>query len=170
MAVSPHWYYSGGATNADPNLSIGGAKSSIVLSSTQLECLFDTTKGAEASAGADEYRLLYCQNDGVTSWVDPKMYITAQPNVAAEPTGETLDFAMADEGKNAEVTAIADVNTAPATVTFDDPATLATGTALPSAPYAEADYVGVWFHRHTPASQAIKVGSVCSWEVTGDNA
>jgi hypothetical protein len=170
MAVTPRWYYSGGATNSDPTLSIGGAKSSVVLSTTQLNNLFDNTTGDEASAGCDEYRLLYIQNDGTTTWVDPVMWITEQPNVSDVATGETLEFGMSAQGKNAAATAIANVNTAPAAVSFDDPATKGTGTALSAPDYAQNDYIGVWFHKHTPASQAVKVGSVCSWSVSGDDA
>jgi hypothetical protein len=244
VAVSPHWYYSGGATNDDPSLSIGGAMSSVMLSSTQLGCLFDTVTGDEATAGEDEYRCLYCKNDGTTDWVDPVMWITEQPNVADVPSGETLEFGLEavratisassvadpsiittaaahglEDGatvviaghsgstpsingshvitvidgtsfsipvdvtvggtggtvtgtaaKNTVAQTIADTYTAPLYVVFDDPATKLTGTDLPTPPYAENDYVGVWFHRHTPSSQPIKTGVHIAWEVSGDDA
>ena len=53
---------SGGAANADPALSIGGAKSSVASGST----IFDDVSSVEASAGDVEYRLVYVHNGHAT--------------------------------------------------------------------------------------------------------
>lgn len=159
MAVSElnqRLYLSGGASNADPKLSIGGAKSSVQISATALGALFDNVTGSEATAGQDDYRLLYYQNvdtDPVGA-MDVAAFLT-QPNVADVATGEVLELGIAAAGKNAVEDAIADENTAPADVTFDDSyLDYASGLVLPDGPYEQDDYVGIWVHRHTPALQA----------------
>lgn len=159
MAVSDlnqRLYLSGGASNADPKLSIGGAKSSVQLSATALGALFDNISGSEAAAGQDDYRLVYYQNvdtDPVGA-LDVSAFLT-QPNVDEVATGEVLELGIAAAGKNAPETAVAHENTAPVGVTFDDTyLDYASGLVLPDGPYEQDDYVGIWVHRHTPSSQA----------------
>lgn len=159
------WYYSGGATNDDPALSIGGTKSSVALASSSLNNLFDDVTGDEASGGHDEYRLLYFHNEDANAdgLIDPLLWITTQP-----PGDDDLSVGLSAQGKNAEATAIANDHTAPAGVSFSAPATKGAGLALPSPPYHEDDYIGVWFMRHVPASSTVEVDDECAWAVEGD--
>lgn len=171
-AASLKLYYSGGATNSDPSLSLGGAKSSVALSVTALNNLFDDVTGDEADAGHTEYRCLYFQNidTDVDGLIDPVAWISAQPNVGGTLTGETIEFGLDLAGKNAEADTIADTVTAPSpAVTFDDPATKVTGTALPDGPYVEDDYIGIWFKRITPSSQPISAGTTFTFDVEGES-
>ena len=173
MTVTPHWYLSGGATNSDPTLSIGGAKSSVQVSSTELDSVFDDTTGDEAASGYTDYRLLYVQNDGDTDWVAPVGWFTFQPRNPASPytvNGDTISAAMAAAGKNAPETAIANDHTAPADVTFANPSTKGTGVALTSPDYAAGDYIGVWLRRVVPSSQSYSSGNEWSYVVEGDDA
>jgi hypothetical protein len=144
------YYLSGGASNADPLLSIGGAKSSVAVSATALGNLFDTVTGDEALAGVTRCRLVYLQND------DPDASGLLDPVVLwwlTSPTaGQTIAIGLAAAGKNAVETAIANEFTAPAGVTFTSPTSKATGVTLPSAPYVEDDYIGVWLRALTSAS------------------
>jgi hypothetical protein len=164
-ATSLKWYLSGGATNSDPALSIGGAKSSVALSASALNNLFDDVTGDEATSGYDEYRLLYFQNidDDPNGLDNPILWITTQP-----PGDDDLEIGIAAAGKNSVETAIANDHTAPAGVTFSAPATKDTGVALPGAPYMQDDYVGVWFHRHVPPAASVALDYECAWAVEGD--
>jgi hypothetical protein len=160
------WYYSGGASNSNPSLSIGGAKSSIELSATAMNNLFDNVTGDEAAVGEDEYRLLYFQNvdTDVSGLLEPVVvWETSSP-----PSGIVMEFGIADAGKNSAETAIADVYTAPAGVTFGVYDAKLTGLDLPDAPYMQNEYVGVWFHRHVSASTGSYAGDGFAWRVEGD--
>ena len=175
MAVVPKWYLSGGAANDDPELAIGGAKSSEEISGTALNNLFDDNSGVEAAAGRTEYRCLYVENTGATTWVDPVMWIPAadQPHIVDSPytlTGETIQFGMSNQGKNATATAVANDTSAPAGVSFADPATKGTATALTTPDYAQNDYIGVWFKRIVPAEQPYSGSTTFSAIIEGDDA
>lgn len=54
--------FSGGASNSNPNASLGGVKSSVSIGST----LFDDVSSAEAAAGSVEYRCYYIHNANAT--------------------------------------------------------------------------------------------------------
>jgi hypothetical protein len=136
------YYLSGGAANNDPALSIGGAKSSVAVSATALGNLFDPVTGDEAAAGVTRYRCIYLQNDDAdaSGLMNPiTLWWSTIP-----AAGQTIAFGLAHAGKNAEEDAIADESTAPADVTFSTATTKGTGVSLPSPPYVEDAYIGVW--------------------------
>lgn len=69
-------FYSGGASNSDPSLSIGGSKSSVELVSS-LNSLFSDGDYIQAYLGADTFRCLYLQNNNISEaatniaiWID----------------------------------------------------------------------------------------------------
>jgi hypothetical protein len=159
------WYYSGGATNDDPSLSIGGVKSSVPLASSALNNLFDDVTGQEAVDGEDEYRLLYFENidTDVNGLADPLLWISTQP-----PGDDDLGVGIADAGKSGEETAISDEFTAPADVSFSAPTSKGTGLALPDGPYVQNEYVGVWFKRHVPSGSGVTLSDACVFIVEGD--
>jgi len=173
MTVVPRMYLSGGATNSDPQLSIGGAKSSVQVSASKLNNLFDDISGDEAAAGHVDYRLVYVENGGDSDWVDPVAWLAYQPRDPNPPyteNGATVEFGMAYAGKNAEEEAIANDTTAPDDVSFDDPATKLTGTALTDPDYEAGDYIGVWIKYTTPVGQSYDSGADWSLIVEGDEA
>jgi hypothetical protein len=136
------YYLSGGANNADPELSIGGAKSSVSVSATALGNLFDNVTGDEAAAGVTRYRLVYLQNDDsdASGLLDPAvLWWSTSPSA-----GQTIAVGLADAGKNAVEDAITNENTPPADVSFTSPVSKGTGVSLTDAPYEEGDYIGVW--------------------------
>lgn len=161
------WFLSGGASNSDPTLSIGGAVSSVQLSSTALHNLFDRVTGDEAETGVTRYRLLYFKNmdadsDGLMEPVT--LYFSGLPI-----NGDTIKAGLSAQGKNAAATAIADENTAPAGVSFTAPVSKASSTIiLPSPPYLQNEYIGVWFQHIVPAGQSASSGNTCSWVMVGD--
>ena len=141
MAVDLEFRLSGGAANADPLLSIGGAMSSVeVVGST----IFDTVSGAESAAGRVEYRCIYVYNNG-----DPlygaKVFFTANT-----PSASTLvEVALDDAGKNATPSAVAGETTSPGAEAFSAPSTLAAGLAL--GDLATTDRYAIWLKRTVTA-------------------
>lgn len=167
-AANLKYYYSGVAnsSNSDPAQSIGGVKSSVELSSTALNNLFDNVTGDEAISGYDEYRLLYFQNtdtdvDGllapVVAWI------------VAQPSGmDQIEIGLANAGKNLIETAIANDHTEPVGVDWYAPSAKAGGIELPGAPYLENDFIGIWFHRIVPELATLQMSDGCQWRVEGD--
>ena len=169
-AANLKYYYSGGASNSNPTLSIGGTKSNVELSATALNNLFDNVTGDEATSGYDEYRLLYFQNidtdaDGL---MDPVvLWIVAQP-----AGDDSMEVGLSTQGKNAVATAIADDHTAPAEVTFHEEITKEGGidfvTVGIAMPFSQNDYIGIWFHRHVPAGASLQASDGFQWRIEGD--
>lgn len=169
-AANLKYYYSGGASNSNPSLSIGGVKSNVELSSTALNNLFDNVTGDEATSGHDEYRLLYFQNidTDVDGLMDPVvLWIVAQP-----AGDDSMEVGLSAQGKNVVATAIANDYTAPAGVTFHAEITKAEGidfdTAGIALPFAQNDYIGIWFHRHVPANAGLQASDGFQWRIEGD--
>jgi len=173
VTVVPKLYLSGGATNADPSLSIGGAMSSIPVSASKLNNLFDDISGDEAAAGRVDYRMVYCENGGDIDWIDPVAWLGYQPrnpDSPFTPNGAGVRFGFAYLGKNAEETATLDDTTAPDHVVFDGPSTKLTGTALPTPDYEAGDYIGIWVEYTTPEGQGYDSGADWSLTIEGDDA
>jgi hypothetical protein len=81
MASEIFYHLTGGAANADPDLSLGGDTSSEVLSSTALNNLFDNVAPDEIeSADLVEYRAIEIQNDGDALAKHIQFYLTDTPN------------------------------------------------------------------------------------------
>jgi hypothetical protein len=151
------YYLSGGASNSDPLLSIGGAKSSVAVSATALHNLFDAVTGDEAAAGVTRYRLVYLQNDDAdASGLLAPAVLWWSTSPAA---GQTIAVGLAAAGKGAAETAVADENTAPAGVTFTSPVSKATGVSLTGTPYTQGQYIGVWLRVVTTAGAAKRTTS-----------
>lgn len=164
-------YLSGGASNADPRLSIGGAKSSVEVSATALNNLFDDVTGTEATAGVTRYRVIYVQNTSadVDGWPEPVGWIGYQPRNPASPyaaDGETYSFGFAAD-KNTEVAALTSENTAPVGISFSTAASKGAGLALPDPDYLEDDYVAVYLRMVTPSSQTQNSG--CEYQLCIEN-
>jgi hypothetical protein len=82
MASEIFYHLTGGAANADPDLSLGGDTSSEVLSGTALNNLFDNVNPDEIeSADLVEYRAIEIQNDGDALAKHVEFYLTDTPNV-----------------------------------------------------------------------------------------
>ena len=129
--------------------------------------LFDTVTGDEASAGDIEYRGIFIRQEDATSggWIDPKLWIDVQT-----PAGDDISIALSDEGKNATIETIADYKTAPVGPSFTAPANKTAGLALPSAPYAQNDYEGIWIKRNVPASTGAYTSNSFTLKCEGDSA
>jgi len=104
-------YLSGGASNTDPNASLGGAISSTELVDNTLHNLFAKVSAAEALAGSTKYRGIYIKNENghTLTLQDAIAYIESQTT-----SGDTsIEIAVATEAKNTSVQTIANEDTAP---------------------------------------------------------
>lgn len=135
---------SGGAANAVANASLGGAKSSNVVPAG----LFDDVSSAESAAGDTEYRCFYVHNaNGTLAMQNAVVYIQANT------TGNRLAIGVGTSAINATEQTVADENTAPAGVTFSQPANKAGGLALGNIPAGQ--HRAVWVRRTiAPATAA----------------
>lgn len=66
---------SGGSTNLNPNLSLGGNPSSAPISNGTLNNLFDDVSPDEAFEGMEDYRCIYIFNDGDTTIYNLKIHL-----------------------------------------------------------------------------------------------
>jgi hypothetical protein len=81
MASDLTFHLTGGASNADPDASLGGTGSSEVLSSTALNNLFDNINPDETLSGPlTEYRAIDIVNDGDAEARSIEFYLTDTPN------------------------------------------------------------------------------------------
>lgn len=156
------WYLSGGGSNTNPDASFGGARSSTQAGSS----LFDTVTGDESAAGAVEYRLIYFRNEDADSdgLISPVAWVLSN----TPSTDTTIAIGIAVAGKNASETAPANAYTAPSGVSFSSPASKGAGLALPSGPYSQNDYVGVWLRRTVTAGAASAASDPATVRVEGD--
>ena len=82
MASDLTFHYTGGAANADPNLSLGGTGSSVVLDTTALNNLFDNVGPDEIEGSPSvEYRAIDIVNDGDVEGHNIEFYLTDTTNV-----------------------------------------------------------------------------------------
>ncbi len=132
---------SGGAANASALASIGGAKSANVVTAG----LFDDVTSAESSAGDIEYRCFYVHNANATLAMQ-----NAVVYIQANTTGNRIAIGVGTSAVNAAETAVADENTAPAGVTFSQPANKGAGLALGNIPAGQ--HRAVWVRRTTGAA------------------
>jgi hypothetical protein len=134
---------SGGASNTDPLVSLGGAKSS-TQSGTNL---FDDVPSAEAAAGKIEYRCVYVHNAHATeSYIDPvRIWMAAN----TPSTSTTIEIGLGTSGLNGTEQTVANESTAPAGVTFSAPTSFATGIALQTIPAGQ--HIAIWLRRTVTA-------------------
>jgi hypothetical protein len=141
--------YSGGASNSDQTLSIGGTKSSVEPTDNSLNNIFSDSGGTESLAGSIKYRCVYLHNGhGTLTAKNVRIYISTNSTSA----DSTWAIGLAAAGLNATETAVADENTAPASVTFSTPTTYAGGLAPADIPAGQ--HFGVWYRRTMTAGAA----------------
>lgn len=150
---------SGGATNTNPILSLGGIKSNNDSGTN----LFDDVPSAEASTGKTEYRCVYIHNAHATeSYIDPvKVWISANT-----PSPSTLfEIGLGTSGLNGVEQSVANEATAPIGVTFSSPSSFATGITMQTIPPGQ--HIAVWIRRIVSAGAAAFADSA-SISVAGD--
>lgn len=157
---------SGGASNTDPNLALGGAMSTVggglVVTDTLNNDMNDIT-GDEASAGIIIYHGYYYKNNhGSLTYITPVIWISSQT------TSGTTDIAIAiaDEAKNIAIETVATETTAPVGPTFSAPANKGAGLALGSL--NAGDYRG-WWARYTVNAGTTAILDAYTIAIEGDS-
>jgi len=145
--------YSGGASNSNQTLSIGGAKSSNQPTDNTLNNIFSDCGGTESAAGSTKYRCVYFQNNHGTLTAKNVRFYVGTDSTSADTNWQ---IGLAAAGLNAQETAIANEDTAPASVTFSAPTTYAAGLAPADIPAGQ--YFGIWYKRITNAGAAADNG------------
>lgn len=136
-----HYRLSGGASNADPTASRGGAMSTTTDAGATL---FEDIDGPTAAAGHTDYRAVYIQNaHGSLTYQAVKVWVsTDTPSATTD-----ADIALATEAVNtAIVQTISPDTSAPSGVTFANTAIdYATGLSIGDIPNGQ--FKGVWVKR-----------------------
>lgn len=135
---------SGGSTNADPMLSLGGA---ISANAVTTNTLFDDISSSEAIAGDTEYRCIYVRNSHATLTL-----LAARIFIQANTAGSRVSIALDGVGKNGTAETVANESTAPVGEVFSQPSDYATGLAL--GDLAPGEFFPVWVRRIIPAGAA----------------
>jgi hypothetical protein len=163
MAIQPtdiHFRLSGGASNALPAASLGGAKSSVDAPAG----LFDDVSSAEAAAGRIEYRGVYVHNAHASlTLVGAVLWLAANTPSAST----TVDVGVGTSAVNGVEQTIADEATAPSGVTFAAAASQGAGVALGDIPAGQSRFV--WLRR-TVSAGAAAVNDAFTLRAIGDTA
>ena len=160
-------YLSGGATNTDPNDSLGGAISSTELVDNTLHNLFAKVSAAEALAGSTKYRGIYIKNENghTLTLQDAITYIESQTT-----SGDTsIEIAVAAEAADVEMATIADEDTAPASVAVDG-FTALTGTSNGRivGDLDDGSFRGIWIKRIVSAGATAYGDDTCEIGTRGE--
>lgn len=158
-------YLSGGASNADPNLSLGGIISSTEIVDATLHNLFDIVSSAEGTAGDTEYRCFYIKNTHATLTLQSaKEYIKTQT-----PDADTsAEIGLGTAAINGNEQSVVNENTAPVGVTFT--ALTGTGNALAIGDIPAGQHMAIWVKRIvTAGAAAVNADSVVVTTI-GDTA
>lgn len=137
---------SGGASNSDPLLSIGG----IASTTTDVPAgIFDDVTSVEAASGDTEYRCVYIKNThGTLTALGTKIWIQTQT-----PSADTsVEIALGSSAVNGTETAVANENTAPSGPTFSSAAN--EGAALTIGDLAPGEHKAIWIKRIVGAAAA----------------
>ena len=139
MAATLEMRLTGGATNTDPDASLGGTMSSSAVSSTALNNLFDNVTPSERSAGSVEYRAVDIYNSGGDAATAVEMYMSTETS----NSDTQLDF-----GLDSTTQTITNETTAPSSVTF---AHYTSSSKLSISDIAASGAQRVWIRRTVTA-------------------
>jgi hypothetical protein len=156
---------SGGAANAVPDASLGGAKSTTAIVDNVLNNLWDDVSGDEGSAGDIEYRCFYVHNNhGTLVLQQPFVWISSNTT----STSDEVDIGLGSSALNATEQTVANEATAPTSVTFSHPITKATGIALGDIPAGQ--HRAIWVRRTVTAAAPALDNNAYNITVEGDSA
>lgn len=142
---------SGGASNTDPNLSLGGVMSTTtVIVDNTLHNLFDVVTGAESTSGNTEYRGFYVLNNhGSLTMQSSKIWIDSE----SVHTGVNMKIALALEGLNTTMDTADNEDTEPSPApTWSEAATEGAALSLGNIPFGQR--YGIWLQRIINAATA----------------
>ena len=157
------FYLSGGETNSNPNLSLGGDISNTEIANATLHNLFDRVLGDESYTGDTEYRAFYVKNTHASlTWEGVKVWIDTNT-----PAGDTIEIGI-ESSKGSPKQSIANENTAPTGITFSAPSNKENGLNL--GDLLPGDVYMIWVKRIVPPSTAAYNTNYFILKFEGDTA
>jgi len=162
--------YSGGATNAIADASLGGVMSSVGITPGADANLFDNVSAGEATAGEVTYRCCYVFNSNAADTLNTaSVWLSANTPSPTTDVEIGLDPAGVGNGSTTGVAAvIADEADAPAGVTFFPAANA--GDALAIGNLGPLTGRGVWIKRTVTAGAGAYADDGCTLAVKGTPA
>lgn len=151
---------SGGASNAVPAASLGGAKSSVEAAVN----IFDDVSASEAAAGDVELRCVYVQNAHATLTLGGAV-LWIPTNTPAAST--TCDVGVGTSIVNGTEQLLGDEGAVPAGVVFQAAPTFETAVALGDIPPGQ--HRAVWIRRTINAG-CPALNDTCQLRITGTTA
>lgn len=159
MAATLVLRLTGGAAQGDPNAALGGTRSSVAVSGTAMNNLFDNVSPDEALAGDVEYRAIDLTNTGDATAVSVTLYF--DPNSSSADT----QLAVATEASPIDSTlSVANESTAPAGgLSFTEP-TSGAKKSLPNI--AAGSGCRLWLRRtvNAVAANTANDSATLKWE------
>lgn len=156
---------SGGATNADPNGSLGGGMSAAIITDATLNNLFDVVSGAESAAGMTDYRCFYFRNTHATLPLQAaKVWISQN----TPSPGSDIAIGLDPSGVGGTAATIASENVPPNGVTFSQPGSFTAGLNVGDVPPGSA--IAVWVRRTVTAGAAAFTQDSFVVQIQGDTA
>jgi hypothetical protein len=154
--------YSGGAANADPSLSLGGAMSSEIVPSNSLANLFSEVALAESEFGLVDYRCIYVLN---THASDTLAIGAANTQLPPDQAGASIAMGLDPAGVNADAQAIAYSTAVPVGVAFL--AYPPSGAGLDLGDLGPSDFIAVWIRRTIPANTNVPTSDEFTLRISG---
>lgn len=157
---------SGGENNTDPNASLGGAmstKAGGVITTEQLNNIFDLVTGDETKAGDTEYRCIFVKNKHATlTWFSAVLWITQDADSADDATAIALSAKKVNEAAET----IENESTAPSGLSFTAPTEKSKGLAIGDIPAGQ--FKAFWIRRTITAGAAPKDKDTFKVKVEGE--
>lgn len=142
-------YLTGGASNSDPLVSLGGISSSTQLIDATLQNLFGNVTPAEGLAGSVKYRALTFKNTSAFIAYAATLF------VALETTSTDTTVSLAYDSTGTQ--SIVNEDTAPIGLTFTTPLSLSGGILLGDV--SPAGVARIWLKRTVTASAVLAADS-----------
>lgn len=155
----------GGAANANPNLSLGGAISANAIVDAALHNLFDIVDGDEAAAGDSEYRCLYIKNNHATlSMLSTSLFVLTE-----SPSADSDELiALGSSAIGGVEQTVADESTAPSGVAFAQANGLANALVMGDIP--AGSWKAFWIRRDILAAASAVNNDSSVFQVKFDTA
>lgn len=152
-------YLSGGVSNIDPNLSLGGQMSTTEITQN----LFNSVVNTDITNFYEDYRCVYFYNSSSTESI-----INLRVLTAVDDSGDESDLflSVAHEGVNAEVQTILSATSAPLNQTFFP--CLNDSTSLTLGDLAPNEFLGVWFKRTVDANPNLRGSCTVNFFIKAD--
>jgi hypothetical protein len=134
-------FLSGGTSNTDPNLSLGGNISNTEITANNIHNLFRRITETEAGSGVTLYRLVYFKNANATDTMRTPVAYLVRDTLSVD---DLALYSPAQADKNTSESAIANEFTAPvgSRINFTAAATRSTGMLM--VDLAPGEYIGIW--------------------------